>query len=301
MINKLNFKATIATGQYQNIQPEIELCGVNLEEGTELGMNFIKDCFKKYGEKGELKENLSIIATGEKKSFNEDITINFDPISHVYMYGDKKLVSATEYIKKFYKEFDEETMSSVSAKSWGVEQQDVKDLWKANGELTSSLGSVIHKALENYDKFSSVGDKISSKKEMDSNYAMPKHPILKSAIEGFIKINKTKGKVIPEALITDVNNGFCGHADRILIVDEKKKVCRIQDYKINIGAEEVSSSLKVGGEFKDLPATKLSKYQLQLSFYANMLQKSGWTVEGLDIFVLEDEWKYYKLDVLKVI
>ena len=117
----------------------------------------------------------------------------------------------------------------------------------------------------------------------------------------FDKINKVKGRVVTEALVTDVENGLCGHADRIVIIDEKKKVCRVGDYKINVGAEEISSKNKVLAPFDYLPANKLSKYQLQMSVYANMLQKSGWTVEGLDVYVFESEWKHFELDILKVL
>ena len=45
-----------------------------------------------------------------------------------------------------------------------------------------------------------------------------------------------------------------------------------------------------------LPTNKLSKYGLQLSGQAEMLEKSGWTVQGYDIFVLEDEWKHYEIE-----
>ena len=85
------------------------------------------------------------------------------------------------------------------------------------------------------------------------------------------------------------------------LLDKKKKICRIQDYKINVNSEEIKSSDAPLGEFSKLPANKLTKYQLQMSFYANMLEKSGWKVEGLDVFVYEDNWIHHELEVLKVI
>lgn len=192
-------------------------------------------------------------------------------------------------------------MSGVSAKSWEVDQQIVKDLWKSNGDLAAGFGKIVHQALEHYDKFKSVGQKISLKKGLPVNYAMPKHPFIASIIQGFININTTAGEVIPEALLTNVEKGLCGHADRVLVLDWENKICRVQDYKVNIGSEEVSSKSKALTPFDKLPANKITKYQLQMSFYANLLELSGWTVEGLDVFILENEWKYYKLDVLKVI
>lgn len=300
-VDSIKFGATIPTGRYANIQPEITLVDIQLEKSTEIGMKFISDLYAKYSEKGGLIPKEIIIATSTKKSFNEDIEINYDPLPHTYHYEGKKLVSATEYIKRFYKPFDAETISEVSAKSWGVKQQEVKDLWQMNGELTADLGTVIHKALELYVKYQELGQKISDKRGMDGNYAMPKHPLLKSIIEGFIEIDKSKGKIAAEVLVTDIKKGMCGHADRVEIIDLKKKICRVQDFKININSEDIDKYSKVLAPFDSLPANKLSKYQLQMSIYANMLQEAGWTVEGLDVFVYEDCWKHYKLDVLKVI
>ena len=80
-----------------------------------------------------------------------------------------------------------------------------------------------------------------------------------------------------------------------------KKICRIGDYKINVEATVVSSKDKALAPFNTLPANKITKYQIQMSIYANILQRSGWTVQGLDVYILEDGWQYYPLEVLKVI
>ncbi len=236
-----------------------------------------------------------------KKSFNEDIVVSFDKYNHGYFYNNTKLENATTFIGKFYKKFDSENISAASAKAWGVDKGELQELWKSNAVLSGEFGTAIHRAIEHYDKFSSLGKKIQDKKSLPVNYALPKHPVLLSIIQGFIEINKVEGEIIPEALITDVKSGYCGTADRILILDKEKKVCRIQDWKVNVNSEDVDSNLKPTSPFETLPANKITKYQLQMSFYANMLQASGWTVEGLDVFVYEDGWKSYSLSVLKVI
>lgn len=303
-IDSIKIAATIPTGQYANILPSIELSEVTLAKGTQVGLEWINNLYEQYSSSGALKRLASVPASiilASKKSFNEDVSILFEPVAHTYHYGTQKLISATEYIKKFYKNFDSKTISQVSAKAWGVDKKELAECWDSNGKLTSSFGSVVHAALEHYDKFKAMGEQIQFIKELPENYAMPKHPILKSIIEGFIAIDKIAGRIVPEALITDVESGYCGHADRILIVDKELKICRIQDYKVNINSEEVKKENKPSAPFDTLPANKISKYQLQMSFYANMLEKSGWTVEGLDVFIYENEWKVYSLEVLKVI
>ena len=300
-VDQIKIGAVIPTQQYGNIQPEIILSEVDLTEGTAYGLRFITDLFAKYSEKGGLIPKEIIKATGLKKSFNEDVEVAFEPIAHTYFYGDKQLTSSTEFIKRFFKPFDAETISGVLEEKWGIPQQTIKDIWDGNSELTSQFGTLVHKALEHYHNFSKAGATISKSKGEKENYVLPKHPILRSIVEDFKKIDTRKGTIISEALITDVKKGVCGTADAIEVIDMKKKICRVGDFKINISSEEIDKSMKVLAPFQDLPSNKLSKYQLQMSVYGNMLENSGWTVLGLDIFVYENGWKHYELPVLKVI
>jgi hypothetical protein len=300
-IKKIEIGATVPTGQYANIQPRIEIEDIeNSEEAVATAESFIKNIYNKYSVIGPINKVVTTYVVS-KKSFNEDVNIDFDRVSHTYLYKNKPLIGATAYISKFFKKFDSKVVAEQCGKAWDIEPTEIEELWQSTGELTSGLGTLIHRALEHYDLHKSMGEKISCKKKMEANYCLPKHPVLKAAILSFTQVDLVKGKIIPEAVITDVERGFCGTADRILIIDEKKKICRVQDYKINVECEKKQPENKPLPPFDDLPSTKISKYQLQLSFYANMLQKSGWTVEGLDVFVLEKEWKKFELPVLKVI
>lgn len=304
-IEKIQFNAVIPVAQYSNIQPGIELSDVTLEEGKNVGMKFIGELFDKYSEKGGLvaheTENVNVGVL--MKSFNEEnVEILFDPIAHKYTHNGKQLTSATEYIKRFYKPFDADTISSVLESKWSVPQKVIKELWESNGELTSIFGNVIHRALEFYERFKEFGEIISSQQDETENYCLPKHPILREIIKGFLEINKDeKGDVVTEVLLSDIKSGICGQADRIVILDKEKKICKVKDYKVNIGSEVKDKAHKVLAPFDNLPNTKISKYQLQMSLYANLLQKYGWTVAGLEVFVYEDVWKKFELPVLKII
>ena len=236
-----------------------------------------------------------------KTSFNEGVEINFEDIGHDYTYLGKPLQGVTEYIKKFFAPFKVKTISKMLSIKWGVPQYVIESIWYSSGEVASDFGTAIHKALEHYEKYKDIGEMISKSRGEVDNYALPKHPILRKIVLDFIEVNKIEGIVECEALVSNVAGGICGLADRIVIVDMPNKICRIGDYKINIDADIKDSKHRVLEPFNYLPNTKLSKYQLQLSVYANMLQKSGWTVQALDVYVLEDKWKYYELEVLQVL
>ena len=298
-VSRFEMKATIPCGAYQNIQPLIELKNVdNIEDATKLSIDHINSIMKKYGELGPLNEKVEITSFVKIKSFNEDVELDFDPISHSYFYKGKQLISATGYAGKFYKKFDSKGISKVCAKSWQVPQEDIESMWNSNGDLAASLGTVIHKSLEHYDKYFEMGEKISAKNGKE-NPAMPKHPILKNIIEEFRKLNITPVNVVTEVPLSNVELGYCGTSDRVVITGDKK--CRIEDYKVNIDSDKEDSRQKALPPYDTLPANKLTKYQIQLSFYANLLQKSGWEVEGLVVFVLENEWKKFELPVLQII
>ncbi len=236
------------------------------------------------------------------KSFNEaGVEVTFDKEQHSYHHVDTKLQGATDYLKQFYKSFPLEAIAKKCAASWGVSEQDITDIWDTNSKLTSSFGTVIHNALDYYEKYKDIGKTIQESRGDEYNYALPKHPFLRSIILDFIEINKVQGKVYTEVLITNIEKGICGQGDRLTMVDEENKVCRVGDYKINVDCEEISKSQKVLPPLEALPSNKLSKYQIQLSIYANMLQLSGWTVEALDVYVYENGWKYYQLEVLNIL
>lgn len=237
-----------------------------------------------------------------KKSFNEDVIVGFEPIEHRYTYENKPVDGVTTYLHKFYTDFDLELIAKSCSKHWDLDPQIIVDLWESNKKVSQLFGTAIHNAIEHYEIWKNTGNYISGKKEVDENYALPNHPLLKQIILDFIEINPIKsGEVVTEALITWIGGNLCGQADRIVILDKEKKICRVGDYKINIEPEKKDKNLKPKEPFNNLPPNKITKYQLQMSLYANMLEKSGWTVEGLDVYIYEDKWTYYSLPVLQVV
>lgn len=249
-----------------------------------------------------------------KSSFSEpNIIVDFNETKHIYNMrvdgGYKVLKGGTTFIKRFYEPFDSEKIARQCAKYWGVSADDIKKMWDSNGNIAGLFGSVLHLALEHYINFKEIGQTITetrqkSGKDVEGNYAMPKHPFLKKTITSLNKLtNKLDKKykverVVAEALVTDSATGWGGLVDRLAILNHEKKIARIQDYKVNIGAEKEESHSKPKHPFSHLPANKLTKYALQLSFYASILKKHGWTIEGLDVYIFEDKWRHHTLDLI---
>lgn len=249
-----------------------------------------------------------------KHSFSEpDVIVDFNDTKHIYNMrwngGTRVLKGGTTFIKRFYEPFDSQRIARQCSKYWGVDASDIEEMWNSNGSVAGLLGTTIHLALEHYINFKDVGNIITktrkaSGKEVDENYAMPKHPFLKKTIQSLNrltdKLDKKYGveEVVAEALVTDSATGWGGLVDRLAILDKSKKIARVQDYKVNIGAEKEEPHSKPKHPFSHLPANKLTKYALQLSFYASILKKHGWTIEGLDVFIFEDKWVHHELDLI---
>lgn len=223
--------------------------------------------------------------------------------------GVKVLKGGTTFIKRFYDPFDAPKIARQCSKYWGVSAEDIEEMWASNGSVSGLLGTTIHLALEHYINFKRVGETITktrqaSGKDVSGNYAMPKHPFLSKVVKQLNrltdKLDKKYGveEVVAEALVTDSATGWGGLVDRLAILDKKNKIARVQDYKVNIGAEKEEKHSKPKHPFSHLPANKLTKYALQLSFYASILKKHGWTIEGLDVFIFESKWVHHQLDLI---
>jgi len=275
-----------------------------LEEGEE----FAKF---KLGEITHLSVELELKGEEESEgliqSFNEDVEVRFDANSHRYTYEGREFISATTYIKKWQKDFDKDFISGLVAKSLGTIQDDVLAMWDSGGSIAADYGTVIHNALEHFERFKALGEVMQQKKDLPFNKALPSHPALRKIIEEFyeqpilaeLKEEYPESEVFVEELVTNVELGLCGLIDRLFVIDLEKKICRVQDYKVNIGSEDKQKD-KYLGQMADMAKTKISKYQMQLSFYARLLELQGWTVESLDIFIYENEWKHHDLEVIKL-
>lgn len=249
-----------------------------------------------------------------KNSISEPhIIVDFNDTQHVYNMrcdGEYKILKGgTTFIKRFFKPFDAQRISRQCAKYWNVTSKDIQDLWNSNGQVSGAFGTVVHEALEHYINHKETGETIAkarrkSGKDQKENYALPKHPFLKKVIKSLNKMTDRLDKeyqveeVIAEALITDSSTGWGGLVDRLAVIDSKNKIARVQDYKVNVNAEVIESHSKPLAPFSHMPANKLTKYALQMSFYGALLEKHGWTIEGLDVFIFEDKWIHRELEMV---
>lgn len=273
--------ATIPCGQYSNMQPEIELEGDDLDELHKQGAEYIEKVWAEYGER-PLNKN-----TKEGKvieSFTGEQVIYDDDAHKYYDMDGNTLLGGSTYASQQSTPFNKDGALIGSSKKYKVNKDELGEVWDLLGDVSRNYGTAVHNALELYHKHHELGNKVAVCKDEELNYALSKLPHIRECVQGFIK---TYGvDALTEVMVSDVERGMAGQIDRLEVLDKKKKVCRIGDYKTNY----------------QLTDKKIKEYQHQLSFYAHILMSHGWTVEGLDIYHYDgSKWVKVELEVLDLV
>jgi len=208
--------------------------------------------------------------------------VMYDDTNHKYYDMDgTPLISASSYAKKFGESFNKASILPRTAKSWGVDEKHLDDLWSINGRISNEFGSSVHSAMELWFRYKRIGAQIATQKSLEYNYALPKNVHLRDIVLDFAEQFDIDGE--PEALVSAVAKRMAGRVDLVHVVEPG--VCRIADYKTN----------------NEMDDDKLFKYQHQLSFYADILTTHGWAVTGLDIYHHDGKhWECIPLDILPV-
>lgn len=242
--------------------------------------------------------------------------------------GHKRLegyLSGSKFPEQFYAEFNSKDILEAIKKKHGLTDKEIEaiqTMWDTNLLSSTNFGNAIHYAMENYDRNFSLGDKIKSVKkfktkpdEIGANKALNRNPVLKKIVESFHE--KFGGDYIRfnEEFIWDKGLKLCGSIDRIKVVDLKKRVIRIQDFKTDADINETKYQLVdspfyelTQGDNPTMGKTLLDYHWLQLSFYAFILQRAGWTVEGLDVYWMngeklisgENPWEEFSHEVIDI-
>jgi hypothetical protein len=272
---KTKIHATIPSVQYGNIRPVFEL-----EDGDDEGVAIdkLKELWSRFGE-SPLKDRQG---GGVKVETFTGEVLMWDETNHVYTDMDGNvMLSGSKYAEQNSPKFDLAMMLPKTANAWNVDEKMLGDLWKMNSNVSTHWGSSIHLALEIAHNYYEMGEKIKEQKELEDNYVLPKQPYLRNVVTEFI--DKFGLHAVAEPIVSDVANKMAGTIDRLKITGTKK--CRVGDYKTNA----------------ELKKKDKDKYQLQLSFYAQILKNKGWEVEGLDLYHYDGEsWTLHELEVLDI-
>lgn len=236
-------------------------------------------------------------------------------------------LSGSAFPKKFYAEFNEEEMlQKIVDKHFKEDERErakksLLAMWGLNREASTGYGTAIHAALENYDTYHKLGDKVKkvevlkTKTNIGPNKALSRNPFLKKIVEDFHEKFGGDYVRLSEQFVWLHDEKLCGSIDRIKVIDAEKRIVRIQDFKTDGDIHQKEYQLTTSPFYKltQGAAPKMGKelldlHWLQLSFYAYILQKYGYTVEGLDVYWLnpnklvtgENAWEEFSHEVIDI-
>jgi hypothetical protein len=230
----------------------------------------------------------------------KELELTFVEDTHTYYMKDldgeikTSFPSVSKVLKKFYEEFDSETISYNKAKGDPVEQQRLLAEWKAAGDYSTNMGSRVHYMLEkkSHEIFNII--KEVRKPEFDCDFEqILKGDSMISAGNKFLKLMKERNGVLldTEMVLGHPEIGYTGQPDKIWIIENKKKTefgILITDYKTNKPKNFMPTRFtkKMKYPFTDIDDTALGHYYLQLPFYGKLILKmlEGTKYENLKLY-----------------
>lgn len=217
-----------------------------------------------------------------EKVCTNDGCLYFNPATHTYEDEDGNVfTSGSVWASKFEKPFEAEKIAPKVAEKRLTTADKIIEGWNLKGEVSCDYGTAVHKAVQCAVEYGE----------------MPNNPHLLALAQDAVDILKD-AETVSEQFICSFEEKLCGRVD--LLINKGNKHIIIVDFKTT-DLEKRADLTPEAKELWNLPNKILSIYQLQLSFYAHILTKMGYHVDGLEVWAENAEaWKIVKLPVLDV-
>lgn len=318
-ITKAIFGATSPTVQYGNVHTVLEVEGDDWEEIRDLGLAKISEVDAMVSStpltlnKPPRVVKSAVTRVDSITSRFTGVTLQYDPVKHIYTdFNGNRQLSGSQFPNQFYEPFDKVKAIEMVQKAYpdaGVTPEELSEMWSRNGYISTSFGTAVHAALENYIRHNNLGDGIKGVDKSGKakpNKAFSKNPFFSKLVRDYVE-KFGVGGMISEEFVAD-GRGHCGRIDYIKVIDKDKKIIRIGDFKTDADLFEKKYQKKTSpfkGKIKNKEGkddnTLFTYHIFQLSYYAYILAQFGYNTEGLDIDWLNPntlEWERHSADVI---
>ena len=220
---------------------------------------------------------------GKEKIVTEQGELYFDKVAHTYEDADgNQFWTGSTWAGQFEKPFDPQLIAPKTAEKKLTTAEKVIEGWNLKSEVSLSYGTTVHKALECGIKYNEL----------------PNNPHLATLVQDYLDMTHDEDQV-SEQFVVDMEDKMCGTID--VIVNKGNKHIIIRDFKTGDIFKKTTLTPEAKELFPDLESKMISIYQLQLSFYAHIMTKLGYHVDGLEIYAENAEaWNVVKLPALDI-
>jgi len=230
----------------------------------------------------------------------KELELTFVEDTHTYYMKDMdgkirtNFPSVSKVLKKFYEEFDSETISYNKANGDPEVQQKLLAEWKAAGNYSTNMGSRVHymlekKLIEDYGNYKEVRQPIF---ECDFTQILKGDSMINAGTK-YLKLMNERNTVLldTEIVLGHPELGYTGQPDKVWLVENKQKTgfgILITDWKTNKPKNFMPNKFtkKMKYPFTDVDDTSLGHYYLQLPLYGKLLLKmlEGTKYENLRLY-----------------
>jgi hypothetical protein len=210
-------------------------------------------------------------------SFNE---LEFEPVAHKYTLHGKDMMPVSNVIKRFEEGFDTEQKSFEYALKHGLNQDDVKKMWKDNSDAACDFGHQTH----------DFGERYFYEKNLK-----PQNGHEQAIVKFWSEIPEHIIPVLCETRVYIKQLGYAGTFD-LLLQNTLDGTAIIVDYKTNKDLFKNFRGKMLKAPFEFLLDTPYNHYQLQLSLYQIPLETIDVKVSERWVIWLRGDGTYSKYE-----
>lgn len=235
---------------------------------------------------------------------SEDGKCRFYEKKHKYKLGRRELISVTTLFKEYFEEFDASKIANLKVminksrcNRAGIPYDETCKVsyWKKQWKASAEHGTRVHRLIESW--VNNAPTDVEGLKTMFEERDLLKYNRAKHWLYQFLE-DKRNDKIFSEYILYDSHLGIAGQIDLLI---KKGSEIHIVDYKTNDKLSTVGyKGKKAAFPIQDMDDCSMSKYRLQLSLYAYMLEKKGYKVGSLTLLHLtEKEAIPYNIEYMK--
>ena len=202
-----------------------------------------------------------------KNSHERDNNIEFEENKHIYtINGEKNYTSVTTFVHSNFSKFDSDAIitNMMNSKKWqnnkyyGKTKNEIKLLWKKNGQESARLGTKLHYNIESFYNNNPIND----------------NTVEYTFFENFYNDFSHLTPYRTEWMVYDEELRWAGSID--MVFENSDGTLQIYDWKRckEITKTSYWNKFSLNSKINDIPDTNFWHYALQLNIYKYILEKN---------------------------
>ena len=240
------------------------------------------------------EKNINI--DGSNDNFENDTKLVFEPLEHIYRFGNRLLTPVSNVVAMFFEEFDSIGLSEKNSGGNIRKQIKLIETWESKGAMAREVGTQLHLAIENYFQKKTMPDSYrfrysGSYVNIDQNISIAKEI---GYFKNFLSDRPSLKPFRTEWRICDMQYGIAGSIDFICRNEDKFDIYDWKRSKKSSPNERIYKHGRNG--LSHVPDISYWHYALQQNLYRYIVENNyGLKINKMHIVILHPEFSNYKV------